>query len=243
MAHRRPDTPPGGAPVTADERARAAGTGDPGVAGDTHVAGPRPSAPRRPSGPEPTRNETLKNETPKGAPVKNELAKPAPPETAPPEAAPPGSGPARRRDASPGDARQAAKPGAGPDTRPDFKPDLTPEVRTGAPGAVPGKAPGESPAGPRALPGRLLDAAEADRLRARFRELQAAFVDDPRTAVRDADGLVTEAAEALARALAGHRGALADGMGTEASADAPDTERLRLTLRAYRDLLDRVAEI
>ncbi|MEV5830431.1 hypothetical protein AB0L25_33185 [Spirillospora sp. NPDC052242] len=212
MVHRRSDAPAPGGPVTEDERARAAGTADPGVAGDTHVAGPRP-APARPAG----------------------AARPAP---------------SRRPDHSPGTTGDGA-PGAGPDTRPDFKPGITPDA---APGASRGGTPEPAApaaraldkpraAGPGAVPERLLDPAEADRLRARFRELQAAFVDDPRQAVRDADGLVTEAAQALARALAGRREALADGLGTGGDADAggPDTERLRLALRAYRDLFDRVA--
>ncbi|MFV2174500.1 hypothetical protein ACFHW2_27875 [Actinomadura sp. LOL_016] len=229
MAHRRSDTAPGGGPVTADERARAAGTADPGVAGDTHVAGPGSTAARPPS------------------------------ETEPPGSAASGTAPPRRPGTSPGTAEAGTKAGVGPDTRPDFRPDLGPDARTGtapgtargttpAPGAPAGRAAGgavspERATGPRTLPERLLDPAEADRLRARFRELQSSFVDDPRATVRDADGLVTEAAESLARALAGHREALADGLGTgaDASAGAPDTERLRLALRAYRDLLDRVA--
>ncbi|WP_019633434.1 hypothetical protein [Actinomadura atramentaria] len=74
----------------------------------------------------------------------------------------------------------------------------------------------------------------AEDFRRRWHDLQASFVDDPRTAVRRADDLTGEAVDALGRALAERRGRLVDGdAGT-------DTERLRQALRGYRALLDRI---
>ncbi|MEU8341428.1 hypothetical protein AB0C74_07020 [Spirillospora sp. NPDC048832] len=91
--------------------------------------------------------------------------------------------------------------------------------------------------GPAAGTERLFDPAEAERFRERWHEVQSAFVDDPGGAVRRADELAAEAAEALGRALAARRRSLSDGLDGGAGAD---TERLRLALRGYRDLLDRV---
>ncbi|MEV4677793.1 hypothetical protein AB0K34_39595 [Actinomadura sp. NPDC049382] len=109
-----------------------------------------------------------------------------------------------------------------------------------APEPVPDTAPDPMPAvkpEPAAVPDGLFDPAETERFRERWREVQSAFVDDPGAAVRRADELAAEAAEALGRAIAAHRRALSDGLDGGGQAD---TERLRLALRGYRDLLDRV---
>ncbi|MFI0408673.1 hypothetical protein [Actinomadura sp. 3N508] len=103
---------------------------------------------------------------------------------------------------------------------------------------VPGPADAPAPA-PAEAPGRLLDAAEADRLRERWHEVQAGFVDDPGEAVRRADGLASDAVDALGHAIAAHRRSLAEAAATDGQ---PDTERLRLALRGYRDLLNRVID-
>jgi hypothetical protein len=102
--------------------------------------------------------------------------------------------------------------------------------------AAPAAAP-TAASGPAAGAERLFDPAEAERFRERWHEVQSAFVDDPGGAVRRADELAAEAAEALGRALAARRRSLSDGLDGGAGAD---TERLRLALRGYRDLLDRV---
>ncbi|MFC6087575.1 hypothetical protein [Sphaerisporangium aureirubrum] len=67
--------------------------------------------------------------------------------------------------------------------------------------------------------------------RQRWREVQAGFVDDPRDAVRQADELVDEAVSAVVR----RKQELTDRW---KDADQGDTERLRVTLREYRSLLD-----
>jgi hypothetical protein len=161
MEHRRPETGTPSAGPVAGDRARAAGTADPAVPGDLHVAGPVPETPLA-EAPEPV-----------------------------------------------------------PDTSPDPIP---------VPAAVRGEEAAESPE-------RLLDPAEAERFRERWREVQAAFVDDPGESVRKADDLASEAVDALGQAIAVHRRTLTEALD---NGEYADTERLRLTLRGYRDLLDRI---
>lgn len=166
---------------------------------------------------------------------------------------PPAEGPGGRPGGRPGDTPRPAPP-AGPggagDTRVAGNPPVTPAmdapgpepVPDTAPDPVPGKGAPASPAGAPApssagAPEKLLDPAESERFRERWREVQSAFVDDPGESVRKADDLASEAVDALGRAIAGHRRALSDGTGGREHAD---TERLRLALRGYRDLLDRI---
>ncbi|WP_067467505.1 hypothetical protein [Actinomadura macra] len=180
----------GGVPApTADERAKAAGTAEPGAAGDTHVAGPPPPAG---DAPEPV------------------------PDTAPDPL--PTAG-ARR-----GGAPARGKPPASDDPPSSARPPTHGEAHT----------PGERP-------GQLLDAAEADRFRERWHVVQAGFVDDPAASVRAADELAAEAAEAIGHALTARRRALSARRKDDGGRDrSDDTERLRLALRDYRTLLDRI---
>ena len=62
--------------------------------------------------------------------------------------------------------------------------------------------------------------------RARFEQLQAEFIDEPRQAVKSAQSLVEEAID---RMMEGLRHSGVD--------DKADTEQLRLTMKRYRDLL------
>jgi hypothetical protein len=180
MQHRQQEqaAPPAGG-TAEDERARAAGTADPGMAGDVHVAGPPPTA------------DSVSAE-----------------------------------DTSP-DPLPAA--GLGEE-----------EVATGFPSPGPGGAkPGLHPtaAGLGGVPERLFDPADAERFRERWHEVQAGFIDDPAESVRAADALASDAVEALSRSVGTHRRALSEEVGRH---DTPDTERLRLALRGYRDLLERI---
>lgn len=77
-------------------------------------------------------------------------------------------------------------------------------------------------------------------VQARWRDLQAAFVDDPGEAVQRADGLVGEVVDALTSALASRTNALRDRWKDTGSAD---TEQLRLALRDYRSVLERLLTI
>jgi len=72
---------------------------------------------------------------------------------------------------------------------------------------------------------------------ARWQEIQAGFVDEPRKAVHDADALVTDLMQRLAEMLASERDQLESRMG--ASGDA-STEDLRQGLRRYRSLFERL---
>jgi hypothetical protein len=82
----------------------------------------------------------------------------------------------------------------------------------------------------------LVHPAETDHV-ARMREIQLAFVDDPRKAAQDADRLVEDLVRALTADLARRRREL----GAAADASAPATEQLRLAVRRYRELVDLLA--
>lgn len=80
---------------------------------------------------------------------------------------------------------------------------------------------------------RLLEPEVAERLRERWRDVKAVFVDDPADAVRQAGVLTGEAVDELTTALGRLRQEL-DG------ARETDTERLRIMLRGYGSLIDRI---
>jgi hypothetical protein len=89
----------------------------------------------------------------------------------------------------------------------------------GTPGSV------SEPAVDRLFPG-------GDSFAERFREIQLVFVDNPKEATAQAATLVTEAVDAITSALNEQKNALAAG--------SDDTEQLRVELRGYRDMLDRL---
>jgi hypothetical protein len=81
---------------------------------------------------------------------------------------------------------------------------------------------------------------EGDELRGvveRWREIQAQFVDEPRTAVREADALVADLMQRLARMFAGEREQLESRL---ASGDSASTEDLRQGLQRYRSFFERL---
>jgi hypothetical protein len=75
------------------------------------------------------------------------------------------------------------------------------------------------------------------RLRSRWDDVQAAFVDDPKDCVQKADALVAQVVEQLTRGFSDARARLEDqwARGEEAS-----TEDLRLALKRYRDFFQRL---
>ena len=86
----------------------------------------------------------------------------------------------------------------------------------------------------------LAGSADHERFVARWQEIQAGFVDEPRKAVQDADALVVELMDRLARILAAERDQLesrGDG-GRDMS-----TEDLRQGLRRYRALFERLLAV
>lgn len=85
----------------------------------------------------------------------------------------------------------------------------------------------------------LVDSAQTDQFRARWGDVQARFVDDPREAVGAADALVAELMQSLASGFAEHKSRLETQWhgGGEV-----DTEELRLALRRYRSFFHRLLE-
>lgn len=85
----------------------------------------------------------------------------------------------------------------------------------------------------------LFDDGRAKELHDRWGALQARFVDDPRETVADADSLVAELLQELARSFNGARSALEEQW---SRGDDVSTEDLRLTLQRYRSFFERVLE-
>jgi hypothetical protein len=73
----------------------------------------------------------------------------------------------------------------------------------------------------------------------RWREVQLAFVDDPRAAAGEAQELVSEVLDQFSTTLAARKSELDGWQGTDGS----DTEQMRTVVRRYRKLLDRLLEV
>jgi hypothetical protein len=96
---------------------------------------------------------------------------------------------------------------------------------------------GESP---QADASPLFPAGEATSFRARWSEVQTGFVDEPRHAVEQADGLVAEMMQRLAQVFADERGKLEQQW---SRGDDVSTEDLRVGLRRYRSFFDRLLSV
>ena len=90
---------------------------------------------------------------------------------------------------------------------------------------------------PGSVPAPALDRlfADGDSFAERFREIQLRFVDSPKEATADAAALVGEAVDKLTAALTAQKESL--------GGDSDDTEQLRVQLRSYRDLLNRLSAL
>nr|WSX53626.1 hypothetical protein OG409_34720 [Streptomyces sp. NBC_00974] len=154
-----------------------------------------------------------------------------------------------RRDRSAQDAE--IRPGTDPDTPSESHAASDPDALSGSGREGIGQEPGGRGTGrerepvpqresePGADDGSLLGAAEAERYRTTWNEIQGRFVDEPREAVRAADTLVAEVMQAFAGSLAEHRS------GLEKQWDHGEqvaTEDLRQALRAYRSLVNRLLD-
>lgn len=117
----------------------------------------------------------------------------------------------------------------------DIANDLTAEADANLQAADPGEE--TSDAGDRTP---LFDEGHAGDLRSRWQQVQTEFVDDPRQAVQDADGLVAELMKQLARTFADERNALEDQWDR---GDKVSTEDLRVTLQRYRSFFDRLLSL
>jgi hypothetical protein len=85
--------------------------------------------------------------------------------------------------------------------------------------------------------GHLLAADDAEAFRARWTDVQHGFVDAPRQAVAQADGLVAELMQHLAKTFADERGRLE---GQWDQGDDVSTEDLRTAFQRYRLFFDRL---
>lgn len=86
----------------------------------------------------------------------------------------------------------------------------------------------------------LFEDADATALRERWREVQAAFVDEPRRAVEEADALVADLMQRLAQTFASERSSLEAQW--DRSGDV-STEDLRVALQRYRSFFDRLLSV
>jgi len=81
---------------------------------------------------------------------------------------------------------------------------------------------------------------ELENLRGRWKEIQTAFVDEPRKAVEQADGLVASAMKRLAEMFAAERSKLEQQWDR---GDSVSTEDLRVALQRYRTFFHRLLSV
>jgi hypothetical protein len=120
----------------------------------------------------------------------------------------------------------------GEDRRLDREPATTP---AGTPAAQ--AAPDSDTAGTASATGPLLAAEDAEGFRARWTDIQTGFVDAPRQAVEQADALVAELMQHLARTFADERGRLE---GHWDRGDDVPTDSLRDAFQRYRSFFERL---
>jgi hypothetical protein len=85
--------------------------------------------------------------------------------------------------------------------------------------------------------GPLFPDDELNNFRARWKEVQTSFVDEPRQAVEQADSLVANVVKRVAEQFAAERATLEDQWG---KGDNVSTEDLRQSLKRYRSFFDRL---
>jgi hypothetical protein len=88
--------------------------------------------------------------------------------------------------------------------------------------------------------GVLFEEGEVSRLRRRWIEIQNSFVDEPRRAVRDADGLVVDLTKRLTEMFAAERAALESQWDRN---NEVTTEDLRIALKRYHAFFDRLLAV
>ncbi|MFE1247387.1 hypothetical protein [Streptomyces sp. NPDC058735] len=125
----------------------------------------------------------------------------------------------------------------------------TPGTGTGLPGGEGTPGPGSGTAGADGNRPHLFPHDETDKLGAQLHHAVAVFVDGPRAAVEEADHVLEEIAARFTEAVAQRRRALrhswqsvqSDGGGKPVS--SADTEQLRLALKDYRELAERLMHV
>ena len=112
--------------------------------------------------------------------------------------------------------------------------------RTGGDGAPVERTGGDAPLVEEVhQPAGLGSAGDQERFVARWQEIQAGFVDEPRRAVQDADALVVDMMDRLARMLASER----EQLESAGETGKVSTEDLRQGLRRYRALFERLLAV
>jgi hypothetical protein len=86
----------------------------------------------------------------------------------------------------------------------------------------------------------LFPTADIEDLRSRWKEVQTAFVDEPRSAVEQGDGLVASAMKRLAEVFADERSKLEQQWD---QGDNVSTEELRVALQRYRTFFHRLLSV
>lgn len=145
-----------------------------------------------------------------------------------------GRSPDRATDVEPGEEPQPLRQGYGRHevTATGTDPDLAPSTAPAAPAAADVGTPDTA-----TKAGHLLAADDAEAFRARWTDVQHGFVDAPRQAVAQADGLVAELMQHLAKTFADERGRLE---GQWDQGDDVSTEDLRTAFQRYRLFFERL---
>jgi hypothetical protein len=126
---------------------------------------------------------------------------------------------------------------AGDDSMRDSSMTTTPPSTAGRASKLPNPAATDG-ASDHATP--LFPTGEAETFRSRWMEAQTGFVDEPRSAVEQADTLVAEMMKRLAQVFADERGKLEEQW---SRGDDISTEELRVALQRYRSFFDRLLQV
>jgi hypothetical protein len=89
-------------------------------------------------------------------------------------------------------------------------------------------------------PPALLDGTQLEATMRRWRDIQAAFVDEPQQAVQDADALVAALMQSLAQVFSAERQHLEEQW---SRGDQASTEDLRVSLQRYRAFFQRLLSV
>jgi hypothetical protein len=114
------------------------------------------------------------------------------------------------------------------------------DALTGGAGAH--HAPHDQGGEPQAEARTLLAHGDTEKYAARLHHAVGGFVDAPRAAVEEADQVLEDVADVFADALARRRRELRAAW-QSGDGDAPDTERLRVALREYREFAERLLHV
>jgi hypothetical protein len=146
-------------------------------------------------------------------------------------------------------ARADTTPGLRTDGAAHPRPTGEPTTPTGARAGAPTGARADTPAGVADAAhggGALLPHEECDKLGQRLQHAVAGFVDAPRASVEEADRVLEELTARFTDAVAHRRRTLRTSWhdtGPDDRATNTDTEQLRLALRDYRELADRLMRL